>query len=37
MARIQHLPIGVTIMGTKWSDARLINVAAAIEYVIQGK
>ena len=37
MAHIQHLPIGVTIMGTKWSDAKLINVAAAIESVIQGK
>lgn len=33
---IQHLPIGVTIMGTKWSDATLINVAAAIESVIKG-
>lgn len=36
MGRIQHLPIGVTIMGTQWSDATLINVAAAIESVIQG-
>lgn len=33
---IQHLPIGVTIMGTRWSDATLINVAAAIESVIKG-
>ncbi|MFM7679147.1 MAG: amidase family protein, partial [Roseiflexaceae bacterium] len=36
MARIQHLPIGVTIMGTKWNDATLINVAGAIEAVVQG-
>lgn len=34
--KIQHLPIGVTIMGTKWSDATLINVAAAIESVVKG-
>lgn len=33
MSTIQHLPIGVTIMGTKWSDATLINVAAAVEFV----
>ena len=33
---IQHLPVGVTLMGTKWSDATLINAAAAIESVIKG-
>jgi amidase len=33
---IAHLPVGVTIMGTKWSDATLINVAACIEQVIKG-
>lgn len=37
MGKIQHLPVGVTIMGTKWSDATLINTAAAIEFVIKGK
>lgn len=33
---IAHLPVGVTIMGTKWNDATLINVAACIEHVIKG-
>ncbi len=37
MGKIQHLPIGVTIMGSKWSDATLINVAAAIECCILEK
>jgi len=37
MSKIQHLPIGVTIMGSKWSDATLINVAAALESIIGEK
>lgn len=37
MSKIQHLPIGVTIMGSKWSDATLINVAAAVESIIGEK
>jgi amidase len=36
MSSILHLPIGVTIMGSKWSDATLINVAAAIESIVKG-
>lgn len=35
MSKIYHLPIGVTIMGTRWSDATLINVAATIEFAIK--
>ncbi len=33
---VNSLPIGITIMGTAWSDAVLVQVAAGIERCIQG-
>lgn len=34
MGKIQHLPIGLTIMGTAWSDAKLMHISYGIEQLL---
>ena len=34
MGKINHLPIGLTLMGTAWSDATLVAVAHGIEQLL---
>jgi Asp-tRNA(Asn)/Glu-tRNA(Gln) amidotransferase A subunit family amidase len=34
MGKINHLPIGLTLMGTAWSDATLVAIAHGIEQLL---
>lgn len=35
MGQVQHLPIGMTIMGTAWSEAQLISIAHGLELIFR--